>query len=511
MSENVISEIKSNSKSKGSRSHSSRSHCSKSCSKSYSSRSCSSCSRSSCTSCMYEPENKEERNIVTGFISSLFEEEKGPKENANPKKNTITRFNTSVANKESNKKGSKVVKTLVDPSFTEKKPKKKFLKNITKTEKPKEIKKGERKIDTNMNAFPTQNVTLKDKNKINFNKNEKKIPIFASKKNFKKNSLTTNNSKNKRLKTAENRIDIYPKFNSIKNLKSNKNNKNNRPIITIVKKSKKKDSIEIKSTDKNDKINHSINLNWTMSYPNVVMSEQYRAKLESDKEMKEYEERIKLMKNHISAMRRHEDEMIKKINFLKHKEANINSVKKEKEIERKAIIEYNNNKKAELEQKKKHIEQLREIINKGIKESSEKTKMDKINKYKQSQREREEVNNKLNDFIQNKNNDVKNKIEKIKALREYNKNLALNRKKKLNQNYNELYEKKYERNIERTNLLKMEIKQLQSEENVLLSKLNKTRKRLDSFNSTENIYFGNKRKSRKSNDKISVKPTIDNE
>ena len=71
--------------------------------------------------------------------------------------------------------------------------------------------------------------------------------------------------------------------------------------------------------------------------------------------------------------------------------------------------------------------------------------------------------------------------------------------------------KKYERNIERTNLLKMEIKQLQSEENVLLSKLNKTRKRLDSFNSTENIYFGNKRKSRKSNDKISVKPTIDNE
>ena len=108
------------------------------------------------------------------------------------------------------------------------------------------------------------------------------------------------------------------------------------------------------------------------------MSEKYRAKLKSDKEKKEYEEKVKLMKNHISAMKRQQEDMNKKLNFLKHKEENINNLKKEKENTKKAILEYNTNKKNEIEQKRKYIEKQREMMNKGMKESSKKVKMDKI-------------------------------------------------------------------------------------------------------------------------------------
>ena len=82
-------------------------------------------------------------------------------------------------------------------------------------------------------------------------------------------------------------------------------------------------------------------------------------------------------------------------------------------------------------------------MNKGIKESNLKIKMDKINNYKQLQKERQEVNDKIHDNKEKRSSKIKNQIEKIKMLRENNKNLSLKIKKILNENYNDLNEKKY--------------------------------------------------------------------
>jgi len=142
--------------------------------------------------------------------------------------------------------------------------------------------------------------------------------------------------------------------------------------------------------------------------------------------------------------------------------------------------------------KKRNIEKQREVMNKQIKESSEKIKLEKMNKYKQSQKERQEASDKINNLNRNKSNVIKNKIEKIKALREKNKNSALDRQKKLKQNYNDLYEKTYQKNVEKTEKLKLEIQQLKDEQNILMNRINKTRERLNSFSSTECIYFGNR-------------------
>jgi hypothetical protein len=233
-----------------------------------------------------------------------------------------------------------------------------------------------------------------------------------------------------------------------------------------------------------------------MNYENKK-SNKLKAKIKSDKEKKEYEEKIRIMQNHILAMKRQQEDVDKKINFLKHKEENINNVKKEKEINKKAIMELNNLKRNELEKKRKNIEKQREILNKGMKESTQKAKMDKINNYKQLQKEREEVNIKAKDINKKNSYSIKNNIEKIKNTRENNKNYQMKRKKILNKNYNDLNEQKAENNLKRTELLKMQMMKLQTEENECLEKLNRTKERLNNYSSTERIYYYGKPKNKK--------------
>ena len=486
-------ESKSRNKSRTSRSKSSKSGSSKS----YSSRSGSSSSNSLLSN--NSKENSQDKKLVDGFISSLFEEKEEKEEVPNQsEENENSVFVPSLYDNESiNKEDGKAVNNFVDSLFNVEKTKKKITKTEPKKGKPKPAIKGQKNVSNNRNnnnkLFSKTKKTNTKKSNKNYNFTSQNMGIIG-KRNVRSDlgaNNTTNFSQHKRMKTVENNnIKINPKLKDTKS----KNSKEITPPNTVVKKERKNHSAQKRIIDRNDNnLRHAKHLNRTLDFQNTELSEEYKAKLESDKEKKEYEERIRLMKNHISAMKRQQEDMNKKINFLKHKEANINNVKKEREKAKKAIMEYNITKKNELEEKRKQIEKQREAMNKQIKESSEKSKMEKINKYKQSQKEKLEVNNKINNNNKNKNNKIISKIEKIKALRENNKNIALNRKKKLNKNYKELNEKKYEKNVEKTNMYKMEIKQLQDEEEDLINQLNQTRERLNTFNSTENIYFGVKK------------------
>ena len=488
-------ESKSLNKSKTSKSRTSRSKSSKS----GSSKSCSSRSGSSSSNSLTSnsKENSQDKELVGGFISSLFsegeEKEEVPNQSEEKEKSGLV---PSLSDKESiNKEDGKVVTNIGDSLLNDEKPKKKIMKTEPKKVKAKAVIKGQKNIYNNRNnnnkLFSKTKKTNNNKNNKNYNATSRNIGSIG-KRNIKSNlgpNNTTSFSQHKRMKTVENNIKINPKLKDTKS----KISKEITPPGTVVKKERKNHSAQKRIIDRNDNLKHGKHLNRTIDFQNSELSEEFKAKLESDKEKKEYEEKIKLMKNHISAMKRQKEDMNKKINFLKHKKANINNVKKEREKEKKAILEYNETKKNELEEKRKKIEKQREAMNKQIKESSEKTKMEKINKYKQSQKEKLEVNNKINNINKNKNINMISKIEEIKALRENNKNIALNRKKKLNKNYKELNEKKYEKNVEKTNMYKMEIKQLQDEEENLINQLNQTRERLNTFNSTENIYFGVKK------------------
>ena len=394
-----------------------------------------------------EEETRKEKEIVSDFISSLFNEEETEEE----EKLAVSNFIGSL--------------------FEEEKPKKKIFKGIYKPKAQ----------------------TIK-----NSNQNTKKN-ILSSKNNDPKNNKAKNNTYISKNKTIENepknsRVNKIFKTNYNKNENINQNQKNK-----IIRK-KTPDNIDknfvFYKVDKNERRNNSvqkrnirklnenkgINLNKTYDTYRPEMSEKLRAKLESEKEKKECEEKIRIMRNHISAMKRQQEDMNKKIIFLKNKEKNINKAKKQKENTKKAIYEYNINRRIELERKRKNIEKQREIMNKGVKESSEKAKIDKAKKYKEYIKEREEEN-KINEKKQI--NSIHNQIIKIKAIRENNKNIGTNRRKNLNQNYLDSNEKKYETNIEKTKLLKEEINRLQTEEDALLEKLNKTKDRYNTLTSND--------------------------
>jgi hypothetical protein len=269
-------------------------------------------------------------------------------------------------------------------------------------------------------------------------------------------------------------------------------------------KSKRNKSVEKRNLKL--KINKSNYVLKTNDYIDTEVNEKLRAKIQSDKEKKEYEEKLRIMKNHISAMRRQQEDMDKKLVLLRNKENNINNVKKEKESYKQTLLAYNIKKRDELEKKRKNIEKQKEMLNKGMKESTEKAKNDKINNYKQLQKEKEKVYSKVYANNQKKQNRIKDQKEKIKTTRENNKNYALNRKKMFNQSNIDLNEKEYETNVEKTKLLKMQMDELKTEENELLAKLNVTKERLNIYCSTEVLNHGkNKKRSSKNSGVRSTK------
>ena len=384
-----------------------------------------------------------EKELVSDFISSLFEEEKEEQE-----KKIVINFVDSLFEKEKPKEDKEIKK--INNKISKKKIIKNYLPSNTKQKNSAKLKKNndtivkdnyqDKTIDTDM----YRNSLIKKILNINKHKN--------------------NYDRNKSIEIKPNYININDENDSEKkNIK--KNNSTKKRII------KKKDY-----NYQTERKNKTIDLDYEEN-----SGKKFRAKLESEKEKKECEEKIRILKNHISAMKRQQDNINKKMLFLKNKENKINSAKRMKENAKRNIYEYKIIKRAELEQKRKNIEKQRDEMNKGVKEAMEKTKLEKSNKYKLYQKEKRELSKE-----KEKNNAQKliEHIEKIKAMRENNKNIGIQRKKMLNQNYNEINEKKYENNIEKTKLLKEQIKQLIEEEDECLENLNKTKSKYDMMTSS---------------------------
>ena len=211
------------------------------------------------------------------------------------------------------------------------------------------------------------------------------------------------------------------------------------------------------------------------------LSFEYKAKRRSDKEKKQFEDKLNIMKRHISVMKRRQKEMDKKISFLKHKEINQYNIKKEK-AHLKKVLAYNTEKKeSELIKKRQNIEKLKEAENNRIKRALGMTKMKKILNYKHIKEENKELNDKAKMKIKKKDYNVKNIIEKIRILREYNKNIIPERKRILSKKNKIINTLACENNFQKTNLIKQEITKLEKEEKEYMDKLNITKIKLNNI------------------------------
>ena len=384
-----------------------------------------------------------EKEIVSDFISSLFEEEKEEQEKI-------------------------IVINFVESLFDEEKPKIKIKKVNNKTVKNRVVKaylpKNNKMKNNDKNKIKKNNINIKKENQ------DRTLDTDLYRNSLIKKILNINKHKNYYERNKS--IELRPKYININdedNLTKSNNNK------TYSTKKKIMNNLLDYNNKSSEKKRPTIEL-----FTDIESEQKFKAKLESEKERKECEEKIRILKNHISAMKRQQENMNKKILFFKNKENMLNNAKKFKEKSKRDLYEYKIIKRAELEQKKKNIEKIREKIDKGIKESKYKTKLEKTYKYKHYQQELKELNK------QNESNNTKKiieQIQKIKAIRDNNKNISINRRKFLNKNYNDINEKKYETNIEKMKLLKEEIKQLLNEEDECLTNLNKTKNQYDNMTS----------------------------
>ena len=266
--------------------------------------------------------------------------------------------------------------------------------------------------------------------------------------------------------------------NSNKNASNKESKCNTRTISRSCMKNKRNYSMNKSDVKNNSK------MNW---YKNNL-SVKYRTKAHSDKEKHRCEEKLKLMQKHISVMKRRQEEMDKKISFLKNKEENIKNIKKEKASLKKALINVSEKKKSELIKIRKHIEKQKEEINNRIKQSSGKIKVEKMKNYKKIKEEKKELNKKIKFNQQKNNSNVKRLIQKIRVLRAFNRNIVPQKKKIIDKNNNELNQKEIQKNKEITHSLKKQITKLQNEENEYVNKLNKTKAKLSNFDSEEKSY-----------------------
>ena len=238
-----------------------------------------------------------------------------------------------------------------------------------------------------------------------------------------------------------------------------------------------------KSTRYTDNSFRDIKKSFNTTYNlNSSANEIFKANQESLKERKAYEEKVRILQNHIRALRKQEEEIFKKERMNKEKEKYLNKKKKEKENRKKALLSAEIDKRNALEEKRRTTMEQRMMTSRGLKASQEKNINEKINKYKKAINDKKKAEEKR---IENKNNNEKYyhfQIEKIRKEREKNREKTL---EKMNGNINKLnnsYKISYEKNIDETKRLKSELSTLELVEEQCLENLRKTQEYIKNNN-----------------------------
>ena len=390
---------------------------------------------------------------VENFISSIFQ---SVKENIQNEKDIVSKFVSSLFEEAENEI---IVSKFVDFVFTNSKKDVMRVKNqfnITRhmldSQKDKSICSVQNDINEKTSNSTKTNEPMNSNSCVEYDGN---------------NSISKYNS-------------VYTEVIPMSNVKTfyKENRKGNR--LTSKSSLKKKRNCSSIKRDIND--NSKFNSNSHKSH----LSVQFRTKV--DKEMKKCEEKVKIMKKRIAVMKIRQEEIGKKISSLKHREENIQHIKKEKAILKEALIYNTEKKKTELNKIRRDIEKRKEEINNGLKQSSGKAKLEKMKNYKKVKEEKKELDDKIESNRQKNNSNVKCLIKKIRVLRAFNKNIIPKKKKVIFKNNDEINTKICQKNMEITNYLKNQIKELQNQEYEYMNKLNKTKEKLSNYDIEGNSF-----------------------
>ena len=392
-----------------------------------------------------EKEDLELKKKVENFISSIFQsvEEEIQKEN---EVILVSKFISSLFEEARNEFliSKFVVSVLNDAKREVDKIKSKF--NITRNMQEQDSQK-----EKNICESPNMNNNIKDENPHSIKSNEEKIKNTCAKcDNDRSSSL-----KARKVLFSDNQLPAISNVNTFHEEKTEVNRFTSKSSF----KNKRNYSTNQKDLRDNKKSNsHKSHL-----------SVQLRTR--TYKEKSQDQEKIEIMKNQMSLMKRRKEEM---------------DNKKQKAILKKALTSNIYKNKSELNKVSQDKEKNKDEIKNPMKKSSGKLKLIKIKKYHEVKEEKKKLDNKMK-TIRQENNNVKRLIQKIRVLRAFNRNMIPKEKNIIN-NKVKIIAKECGKNMENTYFQKKQIRLLKNEKNKYDDKLNRTRAKLFNYNNIEKAY-----------------------
>ena len=257
---------------------------------------------------------------------------------------------------------------------------------------------------------------------------------------------------------------------------------------------KYKSNNKVSTDSKNKDINNTHikfnvrNLNHNNGKAYSSINENYKAKIESDKEKKLYQEKVRLLENRILALKKHEDIIHRRVHCNDIRQAYLNNLKKERSDMKQALLSKDIDKRNELDLKRKHIKEQKKSLNKHLRESMEKSKLIKMKDYENMKKEKKLALSIIKDNKKKFKKYSKGNVNKIKKEREQFKK---NEKKKFNnleKSADNFYLETCEDNKNETIKLKNKLKKLEKLEMKYMNSLNKTRQGL-LRNNSQGIYL----------------------
>ena len=206
------------------------------------------------------------------------------------------------------------------------------------------------------------------------------------------------------------------------------------------------------------------------------INEKFKAKQESEKEKRLYQQKVTLLENRIIALKKQEEEMLRRKHFNDIKEHYLNQRKKEKNEFKQKLLSYDIDQRNELEERRKTIKDQKAKLNNELRESMEKTKNTKLKDYQRAQKEKQLVINTINKNNKKYEKYGKNNVNKIVKEREDFKKKELKKQKKLGKSMDIFYLESCEDNKQQTDKLKEKLKRLEKLEDQYINKINETRK-----------------------------------
>ena len=208
----------------------------------------------------------------------------------------------------------------------------------------------------------------------------------------------------------------------------------------------------------------------------------FKAKQESTKEKKLYEEKIQILRSHINALKKQQSDLAKKALKVRENEKIKIKIQKNKESIKQALLSAEIDRRFEMQFKRKSIAEKKSKENKDLSVSKDRTKKNKIKEYKKALNLRQKFEQIMHEDNSNFIKMNKNLIDKIKTDRQKKKNILCKKKTNYLNKLNNSYRMTYQNNLNETKKLKSELVKLEQMEEEYLQNVKYTQEFLQKNN-----------------------------